>query len=253
MQCPKCGYDQTGVSSECLSCGIVFAKWHQLITVPRQGRPAPPTAVEDENEETEAGLLGTLLFHTPAEVNPIAWGARMLLLVVLILWGIKFIFTPITADTTMSSFWHLVNLPFHEAGHIFFRPFGRVMTSLGGSLMQVLMPAICLGVFLIKTRDPFAGSFCLWWMGQSSIDLAPYINDARSLSMPLLGGNVGKHSPYGFHDWEYNLKETGLIRFDHTIARLSHGVGALLITAAVAWGSFLLLKHYRILRTQSRN
>jgi hypothetical protein len=152
----------------------------------------------------------------------------------------------------MSSFWHLVNIPFHEAGHIFFRPFGRVMTSLGGSLMQVLMPAICLVVFLVKTRDPFAGAFSLWWMGQNFIDLAPYINDARSLSMPLLGGNVGKHAPYGFHDWEFILKETGLIRFDHAIARLSHGVGALLIMAAAAWGGFLLFQHFRILRSQSQ-
>jgi hypothetical protein len=86
----------------------------------------------------------------PTEVNPIAWIARVLLLVVLTFWGFKFIFTPISSDAGISSFWQLVNLPFHEAGHIFFRPFGRVMTSLGGSLMQVLMPVICLGVFLIR-------------------------------------------------------------------------------------------------------
>ncbi len=247
MQCPKCGYEQTDVNSECLSCGIVFAKWHQRKAMPRPGQPSPP--VVDLNE-TEPGILSALLFHMPTEVNPIAWGARVLLLAILTWWGIKFIFTPIASDATMSSFWHLVNLPFHEAGHLFFRPFGRVMTSLGGSLMQVLMPAICLAVFLVKTRDPFAGSFSLWWMGQNFIDLAPYINDARSLSMPLLGGNVGSRSPYGFHDWEFILKETGLIRFDQTIARISHGVGALLITAAVVWGAFLLFKHYRILRTQ---
>jgi hypothetical protein len=50
------------------------------------------------------------------------------------------------------SFWHLVNLPFHEAGHIIFRPFGRLMTSLGGSMMQVLVPLVCMAVFLVKTR-----------------------------------------------------------------------------------------------------
>lgn len=71
--------------------------------------------------------------------------------------------------------------------------------------------------------------------------------------MPLLGGNVGKHAPYGFHDWEFVLKETGLIRFDHAIARLAHGAGALLIASAVAWGAFLLFKQYGILRSQSLN
>jgi hypothetical protein len=246
MQCPKCNYDQADGNTECPSCGIVFAKWHQRQTAPSTGRSAAPETVADEQAET--GLLVTLLFPTPAEVNPVSWGARLILLVVLTLWGIKFIFAPINGDTTLSSFWHLVNLPFHEAGHLFFRPFGQVMMTLGGSLMQVLMPATCLVVFLIKTRDPFAGSFSLWWMGQNFIDLAPYINDARLLSMPLLGGNVGKHAPYGFHDWEFILKETGLIRFDHTIARLSHGVGALLITMAVAWGAFLIVRQYGILR-----
>ena len=253
MQCPKCGYEQTDVHSECLSCGIVFAKWRQRKAVPRPGQPAPPTADQKETQETESGILSALLFHMPTGVNPISLAARALLLAILTWWGIRFIFTPVSSDAIMSSFWHLVNLPFHEAGHLFFRPFGRVMTSLGGSLMQVLMPAICLVVFLVKTRDPFAGSFSLWWMGQNFIDLAPYINDARSLSMPLLGGNVGSRSPYGFHDWEFILKETGLIRFDHNIARISHGVGTLLITAAVVWGAFLLFKHYQILRTQPPN
>ena len=71
--------------------------------------------------------------------------------------------------------------------------------------------------------------------------------------MPLLGGNVGKHAPYGFHDWEFVLKETGLIRFDHAIARLAHGAGALLIASTVAWGAFLLFEQYGILRSQSLN
>ena len=251
MNCPKCGCEQANDSSECPLCGIVFAKWYARSTAPRPGRGTVRAA--GDNQEKESGLWAALLFHTPAEVNPIAWGARLFLLVVLTLWGIKFIISPINAEATLSSLWHLINLPFHEAGHIFFRPFGPVITSLGGSLTQLLMPAICLAVFLIKTRDPFAGAFSLWWMGQNFIDLAPYIDDARSLSMPLLGGNVGRHSPYGFHDWEFILRETGLIRFDHAIAHLSHGAGALLMTSAVAWGAILLAKQYGILRNRSRN
>ena len=253
MQCPKCGYEQTGDDVECISCGIVFAKWHRRQARPPENRPVPPSPDTVDVIEAEPGTLSLLLFNTPAEINPVSWGARLLLLTVLAVWGAKFILTPITSEYTLNSFWHLVNLPFHEAGHILFRPFGRVITSLGGSLMQVLMPTICLVVFLIKTRDPFAGSVALWWMGQNFIDIAPYINDARSLSMPLLGGNVGKHAPYGFHDWEFILKETGLIRFDHTIARGAHAIGAILIITAIAWGSYLLVKHMRIWRTQAHS
>ncbi|BBO75077.1 hypothetical protein DSCW_24940 [Desulfosarcina widdelii] len=250
MQCPKCGFEQAGDNVECISCGIVFAKW-----TPRQAKSCGHESIRpaEDNEETKEenyGVAAQLLFHVPAEFNPVSWGARLILLTILAVWGTKFIFTPLISDYTMNSFWHLVNLPFHEAGHIFFRPFGRVITSLGGSLMQVLMPVVCLLVFLIKTRDPFAGSVALWWTGQNFIDIAPYINDARSLSLPLLGGNVGYSSPYGFHDWEFILKETGLIRFDHTIARLFHATGTILIITAIFWGGYLLVKHMRIWKNQ---
>ena len=91
----------------------------------------------------------------------------------------------------MASFWHLVNLPFHEAGHILFGFFGKFIASLGGSLGQLLMPLICLLVFLVKTRDTFAAAFSLWWLGENFMDLAQYMDDARSPSLPFLGGNTG--------------------------------------------------------------
>jgi len=251
MQCPRCGFEQTGDSVECPSCGIVFTKWKQRQAASSGQKSIQPSEDNEGTKEEETGVLGQLLLHAPTDINPISWSVRLILLTILAVWGIKFIVTPMTSDDTMNSFWHLVNLPFHEAGHIFFRPFGRVVTSLGGSLMQVLMPVICLAVFLIRTRDPFAGSVALWWTGQNFIDIAPYINDARSLRLPLLGGNVGHSSPYGFHDWEFILKETGLIRFDHTIARLSHAMGTILILTAIAWGGFLLFKQMRIWKGQA--
>ena len=247
MDCPKCGYAQDPGNTECPSCGIVFAKWRQRRDSPPSRQPVGPPVADTEDEDAP-GLFQALFLNLPIEVNPIVWGLRLGLLVILIVWGSKFILASIDSDVTLKSFWHLVNLPFHEAGHIFFRPFGRLITSLGGSLGQILMPLVCLVVFLVKTRDPFAGSFALWWTGQNFIDIAPYINDARSLSLPLLGGNVGKTSPYGFHDWEFILRETGLIRMDHTLARLSHATGSLLIITAIIWGGWILIKQYGIMR-----
>ena len=56
----------------------------------------------------------------------------------------------IESNMAGNSFLHLVNLPFHEAGHIISRPFGAFITSLGGTPGQLLMPFICMGTLLIK-------------------------------------------------------------------------------------------------------
>jgi len=137
---------------------------------------------------------------------------------------------------------HLVNLPFHEAGHVIFRPLGQFMASLGGTLGQLLMPLICFGVLLLKTRDPFGASVALWWFGENFLDIAPYINDAREGDLPLLGGNFGHSSPYGFHDWEYILNEAGLLHMDRALARLSHLTGSLVMLTALGWGGLLIYR-----------
>ena len=59
-------------------------------------------------------------------------------------------------------------------------PLGRFMSVLGGSLMQLLIPAVCAGTLLLQTRDPFGAACCLWWIGENLLDLAPYIADARA-------------------------------------------------------------------------
>jgi len=82
------------------------------------------------------------------------------------------------------------------------------------------------------------------------MDLAPYIDDARSLSMPLLGGNTGQTSPYGFHDWEFILKETGLIRYDHALANFSYKFGIFLMIISFLWSGYILLKNYQNLKSQ---
>jgi hypothetical protein len=179
----------------------------------------------------------------PAQVsNPLALVGRGLLLALLAYWSIRFIFSPVAANAAGESFLHGVNLPFHEFGHILFRPFPAVITSLGGSLGQLMMPAICFFVLWFRTRDAFGAAVCLWWFGENFLDIAPYINDARSLSMPLLGGNVGERSPYGFHDWNFILTETGLLADDHLFAAVAKGIGTLVMVGALAWALVLLFR-----------
>ncbi|HEY7533394.1 MAG TPA: hypothetical protein VH681_11530, partial [Nitrospiraceae bacterium] len=148
---------------------------------------------------------------------------------------------------TGESFLHLINLPFHEAGHLLFMPFGRFMMFLGGSLGQILMPIVCLATFLIKTRDSFGASVALWWTAENFMDVAPYINDARTLDLLLLGGVTGKETDG--HDWENILGMLGWLPYDHRLAHLSYNLGTLLMLAAVLWGGVLLFRHYRRCRS----
>ena len=158
-------------------------------------------------EDDDDGWPG-LLLPGPGEPNPWSLAARAVLLALLALWTLGFLRHGMDPRYLMGSFLHLVHLPFHEAGHVLLMPFGRFLMVLGGSLFQLAIPLVCGGVFLLKNRDPFAASVTLWWAGQSLMDLAPYIADARALRLPLLGGRTG--AEVEGHDWEYLLGATGL-------------------------------------------
>ncbi|TAN38068.1 MAG: zinc ribbon domain-containing protein [Nitrospirae bacterium] len=185
-----------------------------------------------------------LLMGSDAEVSIASLIGRCIILLVLVIWGFRLIFSSVDSNYAGTSFMHLINLPFHEAGHILFRLFGRFMTVLGGSLLQVLIPLICLGTFLIKTRDPFAGAVAFWWTGESLLDLAPYINDARALRLILLGGVTGQDVD-DYHDWEYILGHLGLLTWDHFLATTAHLFGSIIMITACVWGGLVLWRQFR--------
>lgn len=165
-----------------------------------------------------------------------ALAGRLLLLVALAAWTWLFASQPMAAAG--DSVLHLVSLPFHEAGHVLFSPLGPFMTALGGSLMQILVPLLCAVALLVQTRDPFGASVGVWWCGQNFLDLAPYIDDARSLQLVLLGGRTG--AEVEGHDWEAILGQLGWLHLDHTLARGARVLGFLLMIAALAWGAAVL-------------
>ena len=178
-------------------------------------------------------------------LTSLKFSGRLLLFLALLVWGWKFMTSPLESNYAGESILHLVNLPFHEAGHVFFMPFGRFMTVLGGTLGQILMPLICLATFLLKTRDPFAASVALWWTAENFMDTAPYINDARALELMLLGGVTGQEVEG--HDWEYLLGTLGWLRYDHILAHLSQWLGITMMALALLWSGVLLVRQYRTL------
>jgi hypothetical protein len=147
---------------------------------------------------------------------------RWLLVALLAWWTVGFAAHPLDGAAINASFLHLIDLVFHEAGHVVFSPFGRFMTVLGGSLLQLLVPLICAGA-LLQREDRFGAAVCVWWAGQSLVDLGPYIADARALQLVLLGGYTG--AEVEGHDWEAILQTLGWLHRDRQLGYSAHYVG----------------------------
>jgi hypothetical protein len=205
------------------------------------------SAQRDDDADPDARSVWPLLLPTPERVDPAAFYGRCALYAAFLAWGLYFISLDLRSNEIGESFLHRVNLVFHEAGHVLFMPFGHFMMVLGGTLGQLLMPAIAGAVLLLRNRDAFGASLGLWWLGQSVMDVAPYINDARDLNLMLLGGGTGRDRP-GMHDWENILLDLGLIEHERTLAVAADRLGALLLLVALAWGAAVLYRQHRALK-----
>ncbi len=237
MQCPKCQYPRTEAQTSCTQCGVVFHKYEDYLRR-RECLAQAPRRSERGLRDRLATLRASLIVPPPSMGRYL--GGYLLLWGLFVLWGWSYIVLSVDELGHGFHFMHQVNLPFHEAGHVVFGLFGQFIGSLGGTLGQLALPVIC-GIALLKSRqDTFGASLCLWWFGQNFLDIAPYMADARAGELPLLGGNYGKSSPYGFHDWEYLLGETGLLAYDQTLAAITQNLGRLIMLAAMVWGGYLL-------------
>lgn len=236
--CPKCHAERLEEATECVRCGIIYTKYRPSLARAPVSPPSTSIARSPWLVTAKAWLIES---DTTTESTTLY--GRAAVFAAMVWWGWKFITTPLETNYTGESFLHLINLPFHEAGHVVFIPFGRFMTILGGTLGQILMPMICLGTFLIKTRDPFGASVALWWTAESMMDIAPYMNDARALDLMLIGGVTGKETDG--HDWNNILTMLGLLEWDHRLAYLTYNFGIVLMLISFVWGALLLVRHYR--------
>ncbi len=248
--CPKCGYqrqpsDHHTMAGICPACGIAYQKWLER----QQEKAATGDDISVSITPTVTlslkDRIKTQIFYVPESVDQLSFWGRVCLLVLFFIWGWSFILGGISWESIGGSFLHNVILPFHEFGHVLFSPFGRFMAILGGSLFQVLMPLGIMLVFIIKQKDNFAASIMLWWSGQSFIDISPYIADAPYRAIPLIRG-LGEEA----HDWGNLLTMTNSLDSAIGLARLSFGLGSVLMLLSFIWGSYLLLLQKRRLERE---
>lgn len=137
----------------------------------------------------------------------------------------------IAYDPMQGSFLDMVDLPIHETGHLLFTPFGEFMMIAGGSLFQVILPAVFVGYFVWK-RQLYSASIVLLWVGQSILNVWVYAADAVVMQLVLTSGMTGSEG--SFHDWNYMLSRMGLLESTKTVAGIIRAAGTLAIIAAVA-------------------
>lgn len=229
--CPKCGHPRNADEAGCSRCGVIFARIHDA--APNAGQSEPPSISRDVFQQ---------IATVPNERNLPLIALKTFFLVILAVYGVSLALPPIASNSAGESFLHLINLPFHEAGHIFFTPFGRFLQILGGSLLQLIVPAVVAGTFIYQGRH-YPAVVGLWWLGESLLDLAPYIDDARAGQLMLLGGVTGSEVE-DYHDWEGLLSRLGMMQYDHAMARLALGVGITIMLGAVGWGLWLTWREY---------
>ena len=134
-------------------------------------------------------------------------------------------------DPMQGSFLDSVDLPIHETGHLIFRPFGEFLMVAGGSLFQVILPAIFIGYFLWR-RQFYAAALVGLWVGQSILNVWVYAADAVKMQLVLTSGFTGSEG--SFHDWNYLLERTGLLNSTNKVAGVIRLVGTLTIIASAA-------------------
>jgi len=173
------------------------------------------------------------LLDVPDDVPRTAWLGRMALLAAVALWGASVVFGRMTEPAGIL---HLTVILFHEAGHIFFAPFGDVLRVAGGTLGQLLIPLVC-AVALHRRGDNFGSAIASAWLALSLIDASVYAYDAADPVLPLIGGGTGADS---FHDFVFLFERTSQLAHARGWAVLMKVVGGLVLSASLAWAAMLL-------------
>jgi hypothetical protein len=119
-----------------------------------------------------------------------------------------------------------LDLAIHETGHLVFAFDGETLQLLGGTLLQLIVPAAFI-VALWRNGDRHGASVPLWWLGQNCWNISVYIRDARTQELPLVGG--------GEHDWALLLGGWGWLARDQALADAVRFLGLVLYVLAL-WG-----------------
>ncbi len=118
------------------------------------------------------------------------------------------------------------DLVIHEAGHFFFRFFGRFIYTAGGTLMQIILPSL-IAWYFFRNSYRTGVQFSLLWLGQNFINISVYAADAQARRLHLLGGNKV------YHDWHFMLSELHILNYDYAVGYLLFSIAIIIFIVAL--------------------
>ncbi|MFA6457211.1 MAG: hypothetical protein WCW40_10360 [Bacteroidota bacterium] len=162
-----------------------------------------------------------------------------ILLYILVLLPIH-LYTPVRNFDLPNLLWltHLMLLYIHEAGHLIFSLFGRTISILGGSLNQVLIPAVWYVV--AKREGSSLSNTALFFTGVSIVDVSLYVKDAEVLQLPLIGGLSKAH-----HDWRNLLKGWDMLEYGSVFGEILFWCGMGLALYGIIAGILFSIRHFK--------
>lgn len=169
----------------------------------------------DFNKELEQSLKKAKPYSPSSEVRK--WITSLIILPIAVYW---------TLNRGEYGLIDNADLVIHEAGHLFFMFFGKFIYTLGGTLMQIIIPSLIAYTFF-RNNYRTGVQFGLLWLGQNFINISVYAADAQAKKLPLLGGNKV------YHDWDYLLGTLGIIEYDYLVGYFFFSIAILIFIVAV--------------------
>src|SRR5258707_14896631 len=125
-----------------------------------------------------------------------------------------------------------VHLPIHEGGHLLFGWLGETIGVWGGTILQLLVPALLAVSFAVRKELP-GTTFCAVAFFHSLTGVATYMIDALRLELPLL--TVGADADEAEHDWVNIFSRLGVLRHATQIGSTVRLLAWCGLLGAVAW------------------
>jgi hypothetical protein len=123
-----------------------------------------------------------------------------------------------------------VHLPIHEGGHLLFGWLGETLGLWGGTLLQLLVPALLAVSFAVRRELP-GTAFCAFAFFHSLTGVATYMADALRLELPLVTVGGGEAE----HDWVRIFSSLGLLPHAIQIGNFTRLVAWAGMVGTVAW------------------